>query len=242
MSVSIKIGGDDDWKPFKPIQPPRQSLTRQWNRLSRLQKSICYLVVVCVLILFLYKLKKSQDTGSTLTSFKISSASPPAVVTRSPDRAEDGQLPDRDWQYADSQQDKEPEDQNAPLPIDYEQVKKELDEELRHKRIEQEPDDVNDEELSFTGPSNSRQEAVVKAFKHSWKAYKEYAWGKDELMPLSKQSHKWFDVGLTLIDSLDTMYIMGLSTGEHRWAISTTNLHSYYLMYRVQRSQRMGKR
>ena len=65
-----------------------------------------------------------------------------------------------------------------------------------------------------TGPTNDRQNAVVSAFKHSWKAYKEHAWGKDQLKPISKTSHTWFDLGLTLIDSLDTMYIMGLTEGN----------------------------
>lgn len=57
---------------------------------------------------------------------------------------------------------------------------------------------------------NKQQKAVVAAFKHAWKAYKEYAWGCDELMPLSKTAHTWFNLGLTLIDSLDTMWLMGL--------------------------------
>ena len=57
----------------------------------------------------------------------------------------------------------------------------------------------------------SRQEHVVNAFKHAWKAYKMYAWGKDELMPVSKDSSEWFNLGLTLIDSLDTMWLMGLT-------------------------------
>ena len=56
-----------------------------------------------------------------------------------------------------------------------------------------------------------QQKAVVDAFKHAWKAYKKYAWGKDELQPISKKSNEWFDLGLTLIDSLDTMWLMGLS-------------------------------
>lgn len=56
-----------------------------------------------------------------------------------------------------------------------------------------------------------RQEAVVKAFNHAWKAYRKYAWGKDELKPVSKSSNQWFKLGLTLIDSLDTMWLMGLS-------------------------------
>lgn len=55
-----------------------------------------------------------------------------------------------------------------------------------------------------------RQKAVVKAFRHAWGAYKKYAWGKDELKPVSKTSNDWFNLGLTLIDSLDTMWLMGL--------------------------------
>lgn len=54
------------------------------------------------------------------------------------------------------------------------------------------------------------QKAVVGAFKHAWKAYKAYAWGKDELLPISRNSSEWFNLGLTLIDALDTMWIMGL--------------------------------
>ena len=56
-----------------------------------------------------------------------------------------------------------------------------------------------------------KQKAVVEAFKHAWKAYKEHAWGKDELQPISKESSEWFNLGLTLIDALDTMWLMGLS-------------------------------
>ncbi|XP_075148720.1 alpha-Mannosidase class I b [Haematobia irritans] len=62
----------------------------------------------------------------------------------------------------------------------------------------------------FHGPNNERQEAVVNAFRHSWNGYKKYAWGHDNLKPMSESSHDWFGLGLTIIDSLDTMYIMGL--------------------------------
>ncbi len=56
-----------------------------------------------------------------------------------------------------------------------------------------------------------RQEAVVRAFKHAWKAYVEYAWGKDEVNPVSHTStSNGFNMGLTLVDSLDTMWLMGL--------------------------------
>eukprot|EP00808_Paulinella_micropora_P015161 g9626.t1 len=58
--------------------------------------------------------------------------------------------------------------------------------------------------------TNERQEAVVTAMKWAWKGYKEYAWGKDMLRPVSKTYEEWFGVGLTLVDALDTLWLMGL--------------------------------
>ncbi|KAF3696306.1 Endoplasmic reticulum mannosyl-oligosaccharide 1,2-alpha-mannosidase [Channa argus] len=53
-------------------------------------------------------------------------------------------------------------------------------------------------------------EAVREAFRHAWKGYKDFAWGHDELRPISKSYSEWFGLGLTLIDALDTMWILGL--------------------------------
>ncbi|XP_064210545.1 mannosidase, alpha, class 1B, member 1b isoform X2 [Anguilla rostrata] len=55
-----------------------------------------------------------------------------------------------------------------------------------------------------------RQEAVKEAFRHAWKGYKDFAWGHDELKPITKSFGEWFNLGLTLIDALDTMWILGL--------------------------------
>ncbi|KAG7240821.1 hypothetical protein INR49_023395 [Caranx melampygus] len=55
-----------------------------------------------------------------------------------------------------------------------------------------------------------RLEVVREAFRHAWKGYKSDAWGHDELKPISKSFGEWFGLGLTLIDALDTMWIMGL--------------------------------
>jgi ER degradation enhancer, mannosidase alpha-like 2 len=46
---------------------------------------------------------------------------------------------------------------------------------------------------------------------HSWKAYEQYAWGHDELRPLSKQPRDWYGQSLlmTPVDSLDTLLLMG---------------------------------
>lgn len=63
---------------------------------------------------------------------------------------------------------------------------------------------------SPAGPPNERQQAVVEAFRHAWEGYRAFAWGHDELKPVSKSFNEWFGLGLTLIDALDTMWILGL--------------------------------
>ncbi|GAM39600.1 hypothetical protein TCE0_034r11284 [Talaromyces pinophilus] len=56
-----------------------------------------------------------------------------------------------------------------------------------------------------------RRAEVKAAFLHAWKGYKEKAWLHDELLPVSG-GHKDPFVGwaATLVDSLDTLWIMGL--------------------------------
>ena len=56
-----------------------------------------------------------------------------------------------------------------------------------------------------------RRASVKDAMKHAWTGYKTYAWGKDEVKPLSKSgSDPWGGMGVTLVDSLDTLFIMGM--------------------------------
>lgn len=69
--------------------------------------------------------------------------------------------------------------------------------------------------------SLDRLEAVRDAFRHAWKGYKDHAWGRDELKPISKSFGEWFGLGLTLIDSLDTMWILGLKEGSARGALNS---------------------
>ncbi|HEV7746912.1 MAG TPA: glycoside hydrolase family 47 protein [Pyrinomonadaceae bacterium] len=54
--------------------------------------------------------------------------------------------------------------------------------------------------------------AVRAEFLHAWNGYKKYAWGHDDLKPLSKSYHDWYAEPLltTPVDALDTMIIMGL--------------------------------
>lgn len=60
---------------------------------------------------------------------------------------------------------------------------------------------------------NKRLAAEVKAeFLHAWNGYKKYAWGHDDLKPLSKTYHDWYPQPLlmTPVDALDTMIIMDM--------------------------------
>lgn len=49
--------------------------------------------------------------------------------------------------------------------------------------------------------------------KHAWQGYRKHAWGYDELKSISKRPSTWFGLGLTIIDSIDTLYIMNMTEG-----------------------------
>ena len=66
------------------------------------------------------------------------------------------------------------------------------------------------DELGCIVGAAERQQKVREGMQWAWKGYRAYAWGEDELLPHSHQSNRWFGLGLTLIDSLDTLHIMGL--------------------------------
>lgn len=54
-------------------------------------------------------------------------------------------------------------------------------------------------------------EEIKQEFLHSWNSYKKYAWGHDELKPLSKTFRDWYSESfyMTPVDALDTMILMG---------------------------------
>ncbi|KAH0541835.1 hypothetical protein FGG08_003718 [Glutinoglossum americanum] len=56
-----------------------------------------------------------------------------------------------------------------------------------------------------------RQKAVKETFVHTWKGYKEHAWLRDELTPISGGNRSTFGGwAATLVDSLDTLWLMDL--------------------------------
>ena len=51
--------------------------------------------------------------------------------------------------------------------------------------------------------------------KHAWDNYVRYAWGKNELRPINRRGHSGSvfggaSLGATIVDGLDTLYIMGM--------------------------------
>ena len=73
--------------------------------------------------------------------------------------------------------------------------------------------------FSLGTPSDSnvfaKRNVVREMMKLAWKNYHEYAWGANELRPLTRKRHSAnifgnADTGATIIDALDTLYIMGL--------------------------------
>uniref|UniRef100_A0AAQ4PFT9 alpha-1,2-Mannosidase n=1 Tax=Gasterosteus aculeatus aculeatus TaxID=481459 RepID=A0AAQ4PFT9_GASAC len=62
-------------------------------------------------------------------------------------------------------------------------------------------------------PETKEKRAKIKEMmKHAWGSYRRYAWGSNELRPVSKQGHSsnlfGSIKGATIVDALDTLYIM----------------------------------
>jgi mannosyl-oligosaccharide alpha-1,2-mannosidase len=64
-----------------------------------------------------------------------------------------------------------------------------------------------------------RRDQVKNTFLTSWNQYKQYAWGKDEVNPVSNgSSDPFLGWAATLVDSMDSLQIMGLD-GEYQEAL-----------------------
>ena len=68
--------------------------------------------------------------------------------------------------------------------------------------------------------------------KHAWSGYVQYAWGENELKPMTKRGHSpvifgHSRLGATIVDSLDTLYLTGLKEEYERakqWVQLSLNL------------------
>jgi mannosyl-oligosaccharide alpha-1,2-mannosidase len=68
-----------------------------------------------------------------------------------------------------------------------------------------------EEDATQKAERERRSAVVIESFNHSWGGYKKYGWLRDEVAPVSG---KWKDTfggwAATLVDSLDTLWIMGM--------------------------------
>ncbi|XP_035381885.1 mannosyl-oligosaccharide 1,2-alpha-mannosidase IA isoform X2 [Electrophorus electricus] len=78
-----------------------------------------------------------------------------------------------------------------------------------------------------------RRDKIREMMKFAWDNYRQYAWGKNELRPLTRNGHigNMFGGlrGASIVDSLDTLYIMGLTEDykeAKEWVINNLDLNS----------------
>jgi len=65
-------------------------------------------------------------------------------------------------------------------------------------------------------PSPQAAAQIRTEFLHAWNGYKQFAWGHDEVHPVSGTSSEFFvsghPIGLSIIEALDTLYVMELDS------------------------------
>lgn len=72
------------------------------------------------------------------------------------------------------------------------------------------------ESHSWGAPDESRRNFIREMMRHAWHGYATYAWGFNEVRPISKLPHTESvfgseKLGASIVDGIDTLYIMGLS-------------------------------
>lgn len=166
------------------IKKSRQSFYRVWNRLHRLQKTVIILVLFLLLVYVLTHVEFHRKHIKNISDKHL----PHDNIDN---KNYDDNLKNQN-EIEDIKQQEFDQNRDAILNVGPRNRKK-----LKHG-------------LTFKGPTTERQKSVVNAFLFAWNSYKKHAWGEDELRPVTKTSSRWFGLGLTIVDSLDTIYIMGL--------------------------------
>jgi len=87
--------------------------------------------------------------------------------------------------------------------------------------------DLGDEQLrgkyNFELGEIGKEEAPITVFPEKWKLdvegmfqtafndYKTHCWGMDEIWPVKKRCHNWVSLGLTIVDNLDVLHLLGMT-------------------------------
>lgn len=164
----------------------KKSWWRLWNQLSRLQKNLITTFTLLILLLIIYNF--GWKLSHTDEIYQLKTFSNTLSITNDKELLISSEKPSENYQLKETVKEEpvQPPVHNLPQP------------EIIKRRT------------NFSTSFTERQQAVISAFKHAWKGYKKWAWGHDHLKPLSRKPHDWFKLGLSIVDSLDTMYLMGL--------------------------------
>lgn len=162
-----------------------KSIWRAWNQLSRFQRSLIYMLIIISCCMVLYFIPNSDSVVLNVDVSEVNAVNRNVLVVE---------------KKVDNEVDAEQQNHVLEEPgVGYVNLNN-----VKHDNTTR----------VFNGATNKRQSAVVEAFKHAWRGYKKYAWGHDNLKPITGGYSEWFGLGLTIIDSIDTMYIMGLHEGK----------------------------
>ncbi|KAG7509233.1 mannosyl-oligosaccharide 1,2-alpha-mannosidase IA [Solea senegalensis] len=104
----------------------------------------------------------------------------------------------------------------AKIKKDHEKALLEAKDTLQKRPDEIKQDIINEKAKLSNGAmgqeAKERRSKVKEMMKHAWDSYRHYAWGSNELRPVSKQGHSsnlfGSIKGATIVDALDTLYIM----------------------------------
>ena len=209
VDQNFQDGSNDSFSLFR-----RRSMWRWWNQLSRFQRSLFYLLIVLVGLMYLYWLSSHYMESSNVVEpeFVIAQRLPPSqqplvinevnLINQPQDSAKGGEAVLEDAAEGAAAPEEEavgPAGSNNDANVGE-----------QPGTVKQLDPLVKPLPMKFPGPTNERQKAVYEAFNHAWRGYKQHAWGHDNLKPISATYHDWFGLGLTIVDSLDTLYIMGM--------------------------------
>jgi len=211
-----------------------KTVWRKWKQLSRFQRSILYMLflITSITLIYVYFNPKHGFGPTTVPPSRKVPEKGMLGLIEEPSELDNKFGVDKEEHNVAEEDKDEPEE--IPLGShdggdsnDAGEEKNDNDiNNFANKPIKELP--PSDGSVKFSGPQNERQRAVVAAFQHAWQGYRTYAWGKDHLKPISKTHQTWFNLGLTLIDSLDTMLVMNLKeefTEAKNWVTDNLNFN-----------------
>ena len=117
-----------------------------------------------------------------------------------------------------------PLDTSAPTPLRLFDVLGENDPDLWNHSV------TAAEHAASDGLARKRREAIRDGFLHAWRGYSSKAWGADEIRPRSGlPKDNWGGIGMTILDSLSTLWLLGLETDfsiARDWVANNLSFHS----------------